>query len=75
MESSCLLLQRDTPDYLASKSQHYTALEGLVLDLQVLSVDCRELAGSLSGIESSLRELEAWVSELQLVSSAKAERV
>jgi len=43
-----------------SKSQHYTHLEDLVLDLQVVQADLFGLQGTLSGIAKRLQELEVW---------------
>jgi len=54
----------DMQTSLGNKSRHSIALEGLVLDLQVVQADLFGLQGTLSGIASSLRELEQWVSEL-----------
>jgi len=54
-------IKPNTTESLENKFQHYTALEGLVLDLQVVQGDLRNLQGLASGIERSLRELEAWV--------------
>ncbi len=50
---------------LGNKSRRYIALEGLVLDLQVISADLFGLQGGLSSIASHLRELEVWASEQQ----------
>ena len=57
----------DMAKSLANKSQHFTALEGLVLDLQVLQADLFGLQGSLSGIAKRLQELEVWVLEQGLL--------
>ncbi len=46
-----------------NKSRHCIALEGLVLDLQVVQADLFGLQGSLSGIAKQLQVLEQWVSE------------
>ncbi len=55
-------IKRNTTKSSESRFQHFTALEGLVLDLQVLQADLRNLQGLASGIENSLRELEQWAS-------------
>ncbi len=58
------------PDILKpseSKSQHSTVLEGLVLDLQVVSADIYALQGFLSSIAKELQELEQWASEQHLL--------
>jgi len=54
----------DMEKSLVSKSRHSTALEGLVLDLQVVQADLFGLQGSLSGIAKQLQGLEQWVLEL-----------
>ncbi len=61
MEISCPLQHQNTPPSLASSSLSHKALEGLVLDLQVVSADLRGLHALVSNIESQLRELEVWV--------------
>ncbi len=54
----------DMEKSLVNKSPPFIALEGLVLDLQVISADLFGLQGSLSGIAKHLRELEQWAQEL-----------
>ncbi len=54
-------IKPDTTKSLASKFLRSTALEGLVLDLQVISADLRNSQKSLSDIENSLQELEVWL--------------
>ncbi len=46
-----------------NKSQHCTLLEGLVLDLQVVSADLFGLQGLLSSIAKRLQVLEVSVSD------------
>jgi len=53
----------DMEKSLVNKSPLYTVLEGLVLDLQVVSADLFGLQGSLSSIARRLQELEVSVSE------------
>ncbi len=53
--------QPGTVESLGSKSQLYTALEGLVLDLQVLSEDLRNSQGMLTSIVRCLQALEVSV--------------
>ncbi len=50
---------------LESKSPRSTALEGLVLDLQVVQADLFGLQGLLSSIAKRLQVLEASVLDLQ----------
>ncbi len=54
----------DMEKYSENKSQRFIALEGLVLDLQVVQADLFASQGLLSSIASHLRELEQWASEL-----------
>ncbi len=49
--------------YSENKFQPFIALEGLVLDLQVVQADLFGLQGSLSVIGKRLRELEQWALE------------
>lgn len=61
-------MSANTKECLENNYLRYTALEGLVLDLQVMQADLRQLQGQCSGIENSLRELEQWVQAMELVS-------
>ncbi len=49
---------QNIPEFSVSTSPLYQALEGLELDLEVVSVDLQGLVKSLSGIADHLRMLE-----------------
>ena len=51
-------IPQDSTECLVSKSRVYTALEGLALDLQVLSEDLRNSQNLCSGIVKHLQVLE-----------------
>jgi len=54
----------DMEKYSENKSRHSIALEGLVLDLQVVQADLFGLQGMLSSIAKQLRVSEQWALEL-----------
>ncbi len=64
-DRKCLLQHQNMPPSLENSFHLVKALEGLVLDLQVVSADLRNLQGLLSNIESQLQVLEVSVQGMQ----------